>query len=128
MKIKYHLQLLVYASFAWVLFYVIGLPEYYLQYSTKILIGFDLFLLIPFTLLMFKVLKPVNKNKRIKISLWYSFYFTIPLAFYDYLYCGIYLGYGLKFIYVYWVISVYYIIFWILFPLIAIGLNKSKVV
>ena len=35
MTVKIHLQILFYASLVWVLFFLIGMPDYYLQYSTK---------------------------------------------------------------------------------------------
>ncbi len=125
MRIKNHLQILIYATIVWILFFLAGIPDYYLQYSTKSIIGFVILLLIPFSIIIWFIFKPIKTSRRVKISLWYSFYFTVPLSIYDFIYCGIYLGYGLKFIYVFWFLSVYYIIPWILFPLIAILLNKK---
>ena len=126
MKLKSHLRVLVYASIAWFLFWVAGLPDYYLQYSTTTLIWFDVLLLIPFSIVIWFVFKPIKTNKRVKVSFWYAFYFTVPLAVYDYIYCGIYLGYGFDFVPVFWFLSVYYLILWILFPIIAILLNSKK--
>ena len=125
MRIKIHLRILTYATIIWVIFFLAGLPDYYLQYSTKSIILYEILLLIPFSVIIWFIFKPVKSSRRIKLSLWYSFYFTVPLSIYDYIYCGIYLGYGLRFIYVFWFLSVYYIIPWILFPLIAILLNKK---
>ena len=127
MKTKNHLKLFIYATTFWLLFFLAGLPDYYLQYSRESVLFYDVLLLIPFSIIIWFVLKPVKTSRRVKISLWYSFYFTVPLALYDYTYCGIYLGYGLKFIYVFWFASVYYIIPWILFLVIATLLNiKAK--
>ena len=123
MKIKHHMRIFLIATIVWIFFLILGLPDYYLQYSTRIMIWFDILLLIPFSIIIWFVLKSVKKTKRVKISLWYAFYFTLPLALYDYLYCGIYLNYGIHFIFDFWFLSVYYIILWILFPFIAIILN-----
>jgi hypothetical protein len=125
-KKKTHIRIFFIAILVWFLFYVLGLPEYYLQYSTGTMIWFDVLLLVPFSIILWIVFKPIKQHRRIKISLWYSFYFTIPLAVYDYLYCGIYLDYGLSFLYVFWFLSVYYLIPWILFPVVAMVLNKRK--
>ena len=50
-------------------------------------------------------------------SLWLAFYFTVPLFFYDLIYCGCYLGHGISFIWEYWYLTVYYILPWIIIPL-----------
>lgn len=125
MNIKNHLWILIYATIVWAVFFLAGLPDYYLQYSTKSVIVYVILLLIPFSIIIWYLFKPIKASRRIKISLWYAFYFTVPLSVYDFSYCGIYLGYGLKYIYVFWFLSVYYIIPWILFPTIAILLNKK---
>jgi len=126
MIVKIHLRILIYATIVWVLFFLAGMPDYYLQYSTKSIILYEILLLIPFSVIIWFIFRPKKTSRRIKLSLWYSFYFTVPLSIYDYIYCGIYLGYGLRFIYVFWFLSVYYIIPWILFPMIAMLLNKKQ--
>ena len=125
MRVKNHLRILIYATIVWVLFFFAGMPEYYLQYSTKSIILFVILLLIPFSVIIWFLFKPINKLRRFKMSLWCSFYFTVPLSIYDYIYCGIFLDYGFNFIYAFWFLSVYYVIPWILFPMIAILLNKK---
>lgn len=126
MKSKIHLRLFIFATCFWVLFFLAGLPDYYLQYSAKSVMLYDILLIIPFSLIIWFTLRPVKASRRIRISIWYSFYFTVPLAIYDYTYCGIYLGYGFNFIYVFWFASIYYIIPWILFPVIATVLNYNS--
>ena len=126
MRTKTHLQIFTIATVVWLLFFIAGMPDYYLQYSNTSLIWYVILLIIPFSVIIFFVFKPIRKNKRIKISIWYSFYFTVPLFIYDTVYCGIYLGYSYKFILTFWFLSVYYIIPWILFPVIALLLNKKS--
>jgi len=125
MKFKNHVRILIYATIAWFLFLLAGMPDYYLQYSTITMIWFDVLLLIPFFIIIWFIFKPIKTSIRIQISLWYSFYFTVPLAIYDYLYCGIYLGYSINFLVVFWFLSIYYLIPWILFPMIAKVLNRN---
>jgi hypothetical protein len=125
--IKIHLRILIYATLVWLLFFILGMPDYYLQYSTASIIVFEILLLIPFSIIIWLIFKPVKASRRMRLALWYSFYFTVPLFLYDLIYCGFYLGYGIRFVPVFWFLSVYYVIPWILFPLIAFLLNKKSV-
>jgi hypothetical protein len=126
MRPKTHFRIFAIATIVWLLFFIAGMPNYYLQYSNTFLLWFVVLLIIPFSVIIFFVFKPIKKSKRIKLSIWYSFYFTIPLFIYDSVYCGIYLEYGYKFILTFWFLSVYYIIPWILFPTIALLLNQKN--
>ena len=124
MKLKTHFRIFTIATIVWLFFFIAGMPDYYLQYSNRSLIWFVVLLIIPFSIIIIFVFKPIKKNMRIKISIWYSLYFTIPLFIYDSVYCGIYLEYGYMFILKFWFLSIYYIIPWILFPTFALLLNK----
>ena len=125
MKPKTHFRIFIIATVLWLLFFIAGMPNYYLQYSNTLLIWFVVLLIIPISVIFFFVFKSIKKNKRIRISIWYSFYFTIPLYIYDGIYCGIYLEYGYRFMLTFWFLSIYYIVPWILFPGIALSLNQK---
>jgi len=56
--------------------------------------------------------------------LWLAFYFTVPLALYDYLYCGLLLGHGLGFLARYWYLTVYYLIPWRVLPALSLHLER----
>jgi hypothetical protein len=124
MKIKNHIRIFIIATIVWFLFLLAGMPDYYLQYSIPPMILFVTILLIPISFLIVIVFKPIKQQKRLTIAFFYAFYFTVPLAIYDTIYCGLYLGYGVNFIVVFWFLSIYYLIPWILFPLIALVLNR----
>ena len=87
---------------------------------------FDFLLLIPITFIVYLVLRSLRPDRRLPAALWMAFYFTVPLAVYDWLYCGRYLGYGAHFIFRYWYLTVYYVIPWILLPLVAWFLNRTR--
>jgi len=89
------------------------------------MIWFVVLLVIPIAAVVYVVLKPRRPAQRIPVSLWMAFYFTVPLAVYDWLYCGVYLGSGFQFIIQYWYLSVYYVIPWILLPFVALALNRT---
>ena len=88
------------------------------------MIWFVSLLIIPIGAIVYFVLRRLRPVRRLTIALWLAFYFTVPLAVYDWLYCGLYLGHGIQFISRYWYLSVYYTIPWVLLPLMAILLNR----
>ncbi|MGB6995134.1 MAG: hypothetical protein WBG00_18060 [Thermoanaerobaculia bacterium] len=114
------------ATVVWAGFWIAGLPSYYQQYSKLLMIWFDSLVLIPIAGIAYFVLRRVRPGKRLTIALWLAFYFTVPLAVYDWLYCGLYLGHGVQFISRYWYLSVYYAIPWVLLPLVAFFLKRLR--
>jgi hypothetical protein len=123
MQWRSHGSLLAGATAAWAIFWLAGLPRYYQQYSTRTMVWFDVVVLPPALWLLGRLLRRFAPGDRIRASLWMAFYFTVPLAVYDWLYCGIFLGHGVRFIYVFWYLSVYYVIFWPALPICAYVLN-----
>ncbi len=119
MNLQTHLRILFAVTIIWAVFWVIGLPEYYQQYSLWLMIIFDTVVLVSIGFVVYWILKKYPAKRILSLSLWLAFYISIPLFIYDYLYCGIYLGYGLSFILKYWYLSVYYIIPWIICPLLG---------
>jgi hypothetical protein len=121
-----HIRIFLIATVVWAGFWVAGLPSYYQQYSTVLMVCFDSLVLIPIAVISYFVLKRLRLERRLTVALWLAFYFTVPLALYDWLYCGLYLGHGIQFISRYWYLSVYYAIPWILLPLVALLLNRTR--
>jgi len=124
-RINHHIRIFLIATIVWLIFFLAVMPNYYLQYSNHIMILFVTILLIPISIIIGFVFKPIKQQKRLTIAFWYAFYFTIPLLIYDSLYCGIYLGYGFNFLVVFWFLTIYYLIPWILFPMIVLILNRK---
>ena len=127
MRIEKHLRLLVIVTIAWIIFLLAGYLDYYKQYHTEFMIVFDFIILPPICYVIYKSVKNAKLGKRLSISIWWSFYITVPLFIYDFIYCGLYLGYGLKFITLYWYLSVYYIIPWLFFPITGYLTDKMKI-
>jgi hypothetical protein len=88
------------------------------------MVWFDILLLPPIALIVYFMLKRRIGRGCLRMSFWLAFYFTVPLAVYDWLYCGVYLRHGLAFLARFWYLTVYYIIPWILFPALAIILDR----
>ena len=118
-----HIRLLLIATLVWVGFLLGGLPSYYQQYSTAFMAFFALVVLIPITGVVYLVLRGVKRERRLRVSAWFAFYFTVPLAIYDWLFCGVYLGHGTQFLSRLWYLSVYYAIPWVVLPTVALMLD-----
>ena len=124
MRRRSHISLYLIATSVWAAFLIGGLPSYYQQYSTATMAMFDLVVLVPIAGAAYFVLRQIRGGKRLRVSLWIAFYFTVPLAVYDWLYCGVYLGHGMEFVRTFWYLSVYYVIPWILLPVVALTLDR----
>jgi hypothetical protein len=126
MSKRVHIRLFIIATLVWAGFVLLGLPSYYQQYSTRAMVWLCALLLIPITAIVYYVLRAVKRHRRVTLSLWMAFYFTVPLALYDWLYCGVYLGHGMRFLLQFWYLTIYYAIPWALLPGIAAILNQDR--
>jgi hypothetical protein len=123
MNAKRHFTMLGQATFVWFAFWVLGLPDYYQQYSQLgIAIG-SIILSVLISLSAVWFLRYGRDENRMQRALWIAFYYSVPLAIYDYLYCGIYLAHGASYFTKYWYLSVFYFTVWITFPPTAWLLN-----
>lgn len=124
MSARKHLALLSQASAVWILFWLIGLPDYYRQYSPVTLGVLCTLLSLAFCLYALVALLPRSPPRRVRLACWLSFYYTVPLALYDWLYCGLYLGHGAGYLATYWYLSVFYVSLWLTFLPVAYLLNR----
>ncbi len=90
------------------------------------MVVFDLLVLIPISVVLYFVLHSVASQRRMSVALWIAFYFTVPLAVYDWLYCGLVLDRGMAFLWEYWYLTVYYLIPWLLAPGIVLLVNRVE--
>lgn len=125
MAFKKHAELLIYSFITWLIFYLLGLPDYYLRLPFTV----KAVLVIAVTILYFPVTKYTLKKlwddeRHMKNSLWLSFYLTLPLFIYDYLLLGIYKGLGIRFVFPYWYLTLFYFSFWLQFPFIAKNMER----
>ena len=126
MRRRHHLRLFILATAVWAGFLLGGLPDYYRQYSTAFMLGFDLLVLLPISVALYLVLCGAARLRRMSAALWIAFYFTVPLTVYDWLYCGLVLGRGIAFLWEYWYLTVYYLIPWLLAPAIVLLVNRVE--
>jgi hypothetical protein len=115
MNPKKHLVLLLQASVVWLLFWVAGLPDYFQQYSPIVMGVLCTLLSVATSLFAVFVLVRCRADIRFSRAFWFSFYYSVPFAFYDSLYCGWYLGSGTGFLASHWYLSVFYFSVWLTF-------------
>ncbi len=116
MSFRKHLALLIQGVVVWFAFWLLGLPDYYQQYSpTAIGIGCVL-LSVALSLMAVWVLRRGRDAHRMSRAVWISFYYTVPFAVLDTFYCGVYLGLGWAYFWKYWYLTVFYLSPWLTFP------------
>lgn len=126
MRLRSHLRIGLATSLAWLLFWLAGLPGYYRQYSTGAMIVFDLAVLPPLVWFAFSFARKPRRSRPLAMSLWLAFYVTVPLFLFDWIYCGWYLGHGLEFLALYWYLTAYYVIPWMVFPLAGWWVERQR--
>lgn len=109
-----HVRLLGLATLVWLGFWIAGLPDYYQQYSFTAMLAFSIALVPAIVLIAWRTIGRARIDQRKQLGFWLSFYFTVPLLVFDYLYCGLYLGIGWRFLAGYWYLTVFYFIPWLI--------------
>lgn len=124
MKRQTHLQLLGSGVLTWAAFFVVGLPDYYQQYST-LFVAIGTALLVPPTFwLGARIIGRQKPERALGMAVALSFYFTVPFAALDTLYCGVWLGRGHRYLVEYWYLTVFYVIPWVLY--LPLGLRRKR--
>lgn len=120
MTLKKHAALLSYSFVTWLVFYLLGLPDYYQQYPTWV----HVVLVIAVTVLYFpwgrqslRLFWRDGQHRR--NARWLALYLTAPLFIYDYLLLAVYKGLGIGFVVPYWYLTLFYFSFWVQIPYIA---------
>jgi hypothetical protein len=126
MSPRRHLKLLLQGIGVWVGFWVAGLPDYYQQYSTVLLAIGSILLSVAISLGALWILRRGRPQFRRARACWIAFYFTVPFAVLDTLYCGWYLGHGAGYLASYWYLTVFYLTPWLTFPPTAWLLREPR--
>ena len=115
MRTATHLTLLAQGTGAWLVFWLLGLPSYYQQFSPAALGAASVILSVLISLAALLVLARARPELRMTWAFWISFYYTVPFAILDSVYCGLYLGHGVQYLVQYWYLSIFYISPWLTF-------------
>lgn len=125
MKIHHHLLFSGICLMAWISFYTAGLPFNYFQdfglIPSVLLIYATAFGFLPFTCII--VLSFV-KLPYMRASIWLAFYGSLIPFILDLFVVGIIKGEGMHFLISHWILTVGYLLVWVIFPLTAKALEK----
>ena len=110
-----HYQLLSQGVVVWVAFWLVGLPDYYQQYSMVWIAMLSILLSVLISLAAIVVLQRTRPEIRMSRALWISFYYTVPLFVLDAIYCGFYLGHGSGYFWKFWYLTIFYFTPWLTF-------------
>jgi hypothetical protein len=127
MSPRKHITLLTQASCVWFGFWLLGLPSYYQQYATATMAVAMIFLSVATSLVAIVLLRHGRDETRMQRAFWLSFYYTVPFALFDVLYCAWYLGHGAAFLGKYWYLTVFYITPWLTFMPTAALLRTRRI-
>lgn len=126
MSFTRHLSLLAQGLSVWALFWLAGLPDYYQQYTPVSMAIGCIMLSVAISHGALTILSHGRADTRLPRAVWISFYFTVPLAILDWLYCGVYLGHGMAFLGRYWYVTVFYFTPWLTFVPTALLLRRAQ--
>lgn len=129
MTAKKHAALLLYSFATWLTFYLIGLPDYYQQYPTRL----HVVLVIAVTALYFPWGRQSlqwfwRDGQHQRNAWWLALYLTVPLFVYDYLLLAVYKGLGIGFVVPYWYLTLFYFSFWVQIPYVARRMRVAEAV
>jgi hypothetical protein len=110
-----HIRLLFQSIVIWLAFWLFGLPSYYQQYSAPALGVVCTVLSVVICLAALRILLRRKAENRAARAFWCSVYYIATFAILDTLYCGIYLGHGVRYITQYWYLAVFYVTPWLTF-------------
>jgi len=66
------------------------------------------------------------KGNYLRTALWLAFYFSVPVALFDFITVGILQGHGLHYLKTHWYLTIAYFYVWINLPLIGSALQKLR--
>lgn len=113
MQLRTHVKILAQAVLVWFGFWLLGLPDYYQQYSAAAMGIASVVLSVIISLVFLAILLRVQPERRLVVAFWLSLYYTAPFAALDTWYCGIYLGHGASYLWTYWYLTVFYVSPWL---------------
>lgn len=126
MRAAAHSRLALLAALVWFAFWIGGLPDYYQQYSFSAMLAFSIALVPVIAFLAWTVIRRAKVAHRKELGFWLAFYFTAPFMLLDYVYCGLYLGHGWRFLAGYWYLTVFYIVPWLIFLPVSYLLTRQQ--
>lgn len=127
MTITKHAKFLAYSFVTWLIFYLIGWPDYYQSWPfwAKVVLCIVVTAMY-FPATTYSLHRFWDDENHLVNSCWLALYLTVPLFVYDYVLLAVYKELGIMFVIPYWYLTIFYFSFWIQFPAIALWLNADS--
>lgn len=125
MSIINHLRLLISVTIAWVVFVIIGLPDYYQGWPFRRLLYFCVLAYFIVGFLIFIMMRK-HKSYLLVRALWMAFYISVPLMIYDYIYIHLIRQEPFDLLNRFWYLAVFYIVPWFQAPLIYFVIKSGR--
>ncbi|PKM41619.1 MAG: hypothetical protein CVV03_12140 [Firmicutes bacterium HGW-Firmicutes-8] len=125
MNIVSHLRLLITVTSAWVVFVIVGLPDYYQGWPFRRLLYFCILVYFLVGFLIFLMMRKY-KSYLLGRALWMAFYISVPLMIYDYIYVYLIRQEPFDLLNRFWYLAVFYIVPWFQAPLIYFFMKSGQ--
>lgn len=126
MRPAQHWHLFCLATTWWTLYFIVGLPSNYYQTTAQWLIVVFGEIAPSLALGVFLWRRCRHAPDRAWRSAgWISFYMTVPLFAYDYLYLAVSQQRGWQFLHTHWYLTAFYLIPWLMAPAIAWSATRA---
>lgn len=127
MKVKHHIHLFCLITTLWTFFFLGGLWSNYYQEWHWIwqLVVIDC---IPVAILIYRapfLIRQAIGVSPMQTAVILAFYFSVPFLVYDFIYLHLYKELPLDYLIDYWYLTMFSVTPWVIFPVIALGLNKK---
>ncbi len=123
--LRQHLRLLIYVTIFWILFVLIGLPDYYQHWPLKRLLYLCILTYFFVGAITYRWIKKFNGN-RFLYSLVVASYIVIPLFVYDYIYIDLVRNEPFDLLNRFWFLSIFYVIPWYQAPLLYFYISAKR--
>jgi hypothetical protein len=127
MTFQKHIILWSFTFLAWLGFYLLGIPSnYFTEWNQAEIILLSLFTIFGFLPIVGAIMLILMSGNYVKTSLWFAFYASVPLFFYDLILIGVIGSEGLHFLVSHWWLTLAYLYVWLILPLVGLALQKFK--
>lgn len=121
-----HLFLFGLGLAAWALFFLLGWPAYFQQYSTRTMAIFCVAQIPPAAAFGFWLIRRRPVLERVAFAGWLAFYTSVPYVVIDCLYLGLQQGMGAGFLSSHGYLTVSYFVPWLVFVPLGYYLGRSQ--
>ncbi len=126
MNLLKHIRLLINATICWLVFVLIGLPNYYQNWPFTRLLYFCILVYFVVGVAIYLMTRRYE-GYLFRRALWVAFYITVPLALYDYFYVQLIRGEPFELLNRFWYLAIFYVVPWFQAPLIYFFIASNSI-